>query len=132
GAGAGRHEDLARRIDPHRRALERSHAGSLDIAADAETEVTTLVPRRALALAKRRDTADRVERLPQRPRIIAAVVDDGLAVTIGNAHAIGHFVGPDHVAQAHVRGLETEFAGNEIDDPLHGKGGFGTPCPSIR
>ena len=132
GAGAGRHEDLARRIDPHHRALERTHAGSLDIAADAETEVTTLLPRRALALAKRRDTAERIERLPQRPRIIAAVVDDGFAVAIGHAHAIGHFVGPDHVAQAHFGGLEAELAGHEIDDPLHRKRGFRAPCSPIR
>ncbi len=90
------------------------------------------MPHHALALAKRRDAADRIERLPQRARIIAAVVDDRLAVAIGNAHVIGHFVGADHVAQSHVGGFEAELAGNEIDDPLHCKGGFRTACSSIR
>src|SRR5262249_62407359 len=108
GPGAGGHEDLARRIVPHRRALERPNAGSLDIAADAETEVTALLPRRALALAKRRDAADGIERLPQRPLIITAVVNNRLAVAIGNADGIGHFVGVDHVAQAHVGGLRAQ------------------------
>src|SRR5262249_62322131 len=105
GPAPGRHEHLARRIDPYRRALERAHARSFDVAADAETEVTALVSRRALALAKRGDAADRTERLLQRPLIIAAVVDDGLAVAIGNADVIRHFVGADHVARAHFAGF---------------------------
>src|SRR5262249_58881067 len=82
GTGSGRHEELARRIDPYRGALERANARALDVAADAKTEVTALVSRRALALAKRGDAADRIESLPQRPLIIAAVVDDGLALAL--------------------------------------------------
>src|SRR5262249_56052908 len=64
GSGSGRHEELARRIDPYRGALERANARALDVAADAETEVTALVSRRALALAKRGDAADPLESLP--------------------------------------------------------------------
>ena len=33
---------------------------------------------------------------------------------------------------AHVGGFEAELAGNEIDDALHGKGGFRTAGSSIR
>src|SRR5262249_12518126 len=132
GAGPGRHEELARRIDPYRGALERAYARALDVAADAETEVTALVSRRALALAKRGDAAARIERLRQRPLIIAAVVDDGLAIAIGNADAIWHFVGADHVAQAHFGGFEAELAGNEVDDPLHRKGSLRAACSPIR
>jgi hypothetical protein len=94
--------------------------------------VTALVSRRALALAKRGDAADRIERLPQCPLIIAAVVDDGLAVAIGNADVIRHFVGADHVARAHFGGFEAELAGNEVDDPLHRKGSLRAACSPIR
>ena len=66
-AGAGGDVDLAGRIDAHRRAFERADAGALDIAADAEAEIAALFARRALALAKRRQAADRIERFVAAP-----------------------------------------------------------------
>jgi hypothetical protein len=74
-AGTRGEENLAGRIDPHRRTLERADAGALDIATDAEAEVATVCALRALALSERRNAAERGQRLPQRARIITAVVD---------------------------------------------------------
>ena len=92
-AGAGGHVELAGRVDAHRGALERADAGAFDVAAKAETEIAALLARLLLARAKSLDAADAVERLLQRLRIVAAVVDDRLAVAIGNAETIRHLVG---------------------------------------
>jgi hypothetical protein len=48
---------------------------------------------------------------------------------------VRHFLGLDHVPQAHVGRLETELACDEIDNPLHRKGGFraaGAPIRGVR
>src|SRR6202007_2996621 len=76
--GAGGKTDLARRIDPHSRPFERPDPGALDIAADAEPEISALSARLALTPTERRDAADRIERLLQAAWVIAAVVDDRL------------------------------------------------------
>ena len=123
-ASAGGDVDLAGRIDAHGRAFERSDAGAFDVAAEAETEIAALRARLALPLAKRRHAADRVERLLQRLRIVAAVVDDRLAVAIGNAEAIGHLGARDHVAHPHVGRIEAKLGGDQVHDPLHGEGRF--------
>src|SRR5262249_60419302 len=64
-AGARRDVDLAGRIDPHQRALERSDPGALDIAADAEPEMAAGLARFRLALAECFEAAARGERLLQ-------------------------------------------------------------------
>ena len=134
-AGAATRRRLAGRIDPHRRALERADAGALDVAADPEAEVAALLARRALARAKRRDAADRVERLAQRRpdnrrrhRRSARRRDREAPRDRASRRR-------DHVAQAHVGGLEAERAGDEIDRPLHREGGFraaGAPIGRVR
>ena len=107
-AGAARDVDLARRVDPDKGALERADAGALDIAADAEAEIAALAARLALAPPERLDAADRIERLLQGAGVIAAVVDDRLAVAIGDADPIRHLVGADHVAPPHLRRLQAQ------------------------
>ena len=108
--GAARDVDLAGRVDADKGALERPDPGPFDVAADAEPEIAPLGARRALAPAERLDTADRVERLFEGPWVIAAVVDDRLAVAVGNADPVRHLLGPDHVAPAHLRRLQAERA----------------------
>ena len=78
----------------------------------------------ALARAKRLDPADRGERLFEGARIVAAVVDDRLAVSIGNADAVRHFLGADHVAAAHFGRLQPQGSRHEVDRALHREGGF--------
>ena len=94
--------------------------------------MTAVLTRGALTPAECVDATDRGQRLAQRALIVAAVVDDRLAVAIGNAGAIRHLVGADHVAQANVGGLEAARGGDEIDDPLHRKGRFRTTGAPIR
>ena len=134
-AGAGGDIDLAGRIDAHGGALERADAGALDVAAEAETEIATLRARLVLPRPERRDAADAVERLLQGLWIVAAVVDDGLAVAIGNAETIRHLLVRDHVAQPHIGRIESEFAGDEVHCPLHRERGLrpsGAAIGSVR
>jgi hypothetical protein len=98
--GTGGDPNLARRIDPHSRHFERPDPGPLDIAADAKPQISALLARLALMPAERCDAADRVERLLQSARVIAAVTDDRFVVAIEGARAIGHLLGADHVAPA--------------------------------
>ncbi len=81
--------------------------------------MAALAPRRVLAAPERLDPADRGERLFERPRIIAAVVDDRLAVAIGDADPVRHLVRPDHVAPAHFGRLQPQMARDEVDRALH-------------
>jgi len=63
--------------------------------------------------------------------IIAAVVDDRLAVAIGDADPVRHLVGRDHVAAAHLGRSETEAARHQVDRALHREGGFRTAGAAI-
>ena len=85
-----------------------------------------------LALAKRGKTADCRERLVQCAGIIAAVIDDGLAVTIENAQLVGHLVRPDHVAPSHLCGLKAEVSGNQVHHALGHQRCFRAASATIR
>src|SRR5271165_119680 len=127
----GGYIDLAGGIDAHGRTFERPYPGPLDIAADAESEIAALSARLALTLAERRDAADGIERFLQSARVISAVVDDRLAVAIEDARAIGHLLGADHVAPAHLRRLQSQTPGHEVDNPLHREHRFRTPRTTV-
>jgi len=58
-------------------------------------------------LAERLYPADRIERLLQGARIIAAVIDDRFAVAVWDADPIWHLLGADHVVPSHFGGLQT-------------------------
>src|SRR5439155_14878142 len=105
-SGAAGDVDLARRVDTDEGALERADPGAFDVAAEAEPEIPALGARFGLAAAEGLDPANRVERLLQRAGIIAAVVDDRLAVAIRDADPVRHLVGADHVAAAHFGRFE--------------------------
>src|SRR5262249_58378879 len=117
-AGAGRDVDFSGRIDADGRALERSHAGALDIAAHAQTEISPFVPRRALALPKRGKAPDSGERLLQRRGIIAAVIGDRLAVAIRNARPIRHPLRADPIAPAAPRRPKPDPPRQAVHDGL--------------
>src|SRR5439155_581453 len=91
---------------------------------EAEPEIPALGARFGLAAAEGLDPANRVERLLQRAGIIAAVVDDRLAVAIRDADPVRHLVGADHVAAAHFGRFETEGARHEVYRTFHREGGF--------
>jgi len=57
-------------------------------------------------LAERLDPSDRIERVLQGARIIAAIKDNRFAVAVRDADPIGHLVGADHVAPAHFGRLQ--------------------------
>src|SRR5436309_1653394 len=81
----GRGADLAGRVDADNCAFERPYPGPLDIAADAEPEMAALGPRLGLPPAECLDPAHCGERLVESAGVIAAVVDDRLAVAIDHA-----------------------------------------------
>src|SRR5262249_19000114 len=95
---AARDVDLAPGIDPAAGALERPGPGALDVIADAEAEIAVLGERLLLTPAEGVEAADGVERFLQGARVVAAVIDDRLAVPIRDADAIRHLLGADHVA----------------------------------
>src|SRR5262249_59893482 len=84
------HVDLSRSFDAHGRAFERTYPCAFVVAADAEAEISPLTARRALAGAKGINTAERLERLLQCERIVAAVEYHWLTIAIEEAVAIRH------------------------------------------
>src|SRR5207249_520944 len=103
---------------------ERTDAGPLDVAADAETEIAAVAARHGLTIAERFDAAYRVERLLQGAGIIAAVVDDRLAVAVGNADRVRRRLGGYHVAVTQLGGFEAEMPRDEVDRALHRERSF--------
>ena len=123
-SGAAGDINLARGVDAHKGALEGADTGAFDVAADTEPEIAAVGARLGLAAAKSVDAADRVERLLQRPGVIAAVINDRLAIAVRNPDAVGHLLGGDHVTAANFGGFETEGARDQIDTALHREGRF--------
>ena len=80
-------------VDAHRRAFERADAGALGVAAEPEPEIAALLARASRWRSPECvDAAERIERLLQSARVVAAVVDDRLAVAIGNAQRVRHLL----------------------------------------
>ncbi len=52
-------------------------------------------------------------------RIIAAVVDQRLAVAEDQADLVGHLLGLDEIAPAHLGAIELQFARDAVHQPLH-------------
>src|SRR5207244_8932540 len=75
---AGRNDDLTGGINAHLRALERTHAGSLHVTADADTKVVSLLPQ-LLLLFTQLFIACCFQCLSQSLGIVSAVVEIGRA-----------------------------------------------------
>ena len=129
---AGRHDDLPGGIDANHCAFEGADAGAFGVGGKAEAEISSVFAGLLLPLAKRRDSADCGQRFAQAFRIVAAVVDDRIAVSVKQADAIGHLLGAHHVAQANIRRFELELGGDEIDHAFHRKHGLRAAGPAIR
>jgi hypothetical protein len=54
-------------------------------------------------------------------RIIAAVVNQRLAVAENQADLVGHLLGLDEIAPAHLGTIELQFAGDAVEQSLHGE-----------
>src|SRR5262249_60632435 len=94
--------------------------------------MAALSTRFALTTPKCREAAHGYQRLLQGGWVVAAVIDDGLAVTVENTEAIGHFLRPDHVTPPHFCGLELEASGNEIHHPLRDYRHLGGSRAAVR
>ena len=123
-SGAAGDVDLAGGVDTHKRALERADPGALDVAANTEAEIAALAAHFCLTPSEGFDPADRVERLLQCAGIIAAVIDDRLAIAVRDAYPIWHLIGADHIAAAHLGGLQAQGARHEIYRTFHREGSF--------
>ena len=117
--GAGRNRDLAARQHPHGHALERTEAGALDVVGDADADEAALAE--AARWRWRNLVAGKRERGLLASRIIAAVVDQRLAVAENQADLVGHLLGLDEIARAHLGAIELELARDAVDQPLHGE-----------
>ena len=112
-------------------AFERPDASAFDITRDTKTEIATLLADLLLASTECWKTADRTEHLVQSTRIIPAVVDDGLAVSVRDPHRIRHLICTDHVAPPHLSRFESKRRRNQIHCTLHCKRRLWTACSSI-
>src|SRR6202034_3968145 len=116
--GAGGDSDLTARQDAYGDALKRAEPGAFDVIANADTDQPALLKRRALPLAK-----PFIARKPQRfvlsLRIIAAVIDQWLAVAEQQADCVGHLFRLDEIAPPHFGAVKRQLARDTVDEPLH-------------
>ena len=88
----------------------------------------------ALAHPESVESADFRQHLLQHKRVVAAVINNGLAVAVGNARGIGHIGGGDEVAPTHRRRFHAKLARNQVHqafDHLHRLGSAGTAIGRI-
>ena len=128
---AARDQDLAARLHPDVRALVRTDAGPLDVAADAKAEVAPARPGVGLP-GPEVPVADHVEGHLEPRRVVAAVVARGTAVLEREPDVPWELVRPDEVAASHLDGLDAELARDEADHPLHHERAVRTPGAAVR
>src|SRR5690606_32778804 len=116
--GAGIGGDVAIGADAYRHTLIGAKPGGLDGIADADADVAALRQRRLLAFGEGR-VVHGLERHLLAFRIVAAVIDDRPAVAENDADVVGHLFGRDEVAPANLGGIEPEFLGDALQEPLH-------------
>ena len=80
---------------------------------------STYMPRPMPTLSPAGLRAQLLERLLQQRRIVAAVVDDHVAVLPRDADLVGKLVGLDEVAPAHLGPVEAELGGDRVQRALH-------------
>src|SRR5919197_2951747 len=94
GSGTGGNHHAPREVDAHSRSLERSDAGALDVASDADATVDALPAERLLFPAELR-VAGGLQRRVERGREVSAVVHERVAVTVRHTEVVRHLLGPD-------------------------------------
>src|SRR5690606_3688909 len=72
-----------------------------------------------------------LKRLLEGGGVIATVVYDRLSISVEDAHRVRHLVWPDHVAAAHLRGLDIQLRRDKINEALHYMHGFRAPGPTV-
>ena len=113
-------------LDVHVPALVGADAGALDVAADAQADAAAL----ALGLlAVRREVVPAHQRLElgQGCREVTRVVLQRPPVLEHQAVVVGHLVGLDEVAGAHLGAVEAEVRRDRIHRPLHRVAPLGAP-----
>jgi hypothetical protein len=117
GRHAGEDGDAPRRIRADRRALERAHAGQLDVAREADAEQPALL---AGAQAIRH-----LQRAAQHRRVIAAVIDDvAESAVVGQAGVVGHVGGLYEVGEPDGGAVAASLAGDQVHDALEREHGL--------
>ena len=118
-ARGGNH--LSRHEHLHVRALVRTYASALDVHAQAHADV--------LAGGLRTQF---LERGLQELRIVAAVVDDRVAVLPADADVVWKLVGLDEVAAAHLGPVDADVGGDGVERALHDEARVRAASAAIR
>ena len=114
------------------RALERPHAGQLDVARDAHAQQPARLPgvttflRQALVVSH-------LERTTEHGGIVAAVVDHvARAAIVRQAHVVRHVRRLHQIGEAHRGAVAAGLAGDEIHHPLDDEHGLRLARPAVR
>ena len=118
GRQAGRDVDPAARLHVDVPALVGADAGALDVAADAEADPATLGCG-LLPVCREVVPADERLELGQGCREVAGVVLQRPAVLEHQPLVVGHLLGLDEVARAHLGAVEAELGRDGVHRALH-------------
>src|SRR5207249_1248537 len=121
---AGEDGEAARRIGADRRALERAHAGQLEVAGEADAEEAALLAG-AQAFLREPIPPGHLQRAAQHRRVVAAVVDDvAEAAVVGQADVVWHVGGLYEVREADGGAIAAGLAGDQVHDALEHEDGL--------
>jgi len=118
---SSRRHHLARNEHLYVRALVRPDPGALDIDADAHSHVLACRP-----WTKHRD------RPFEESGVVAAVVDDSVAVLPRDPDLVGKLVRLNEVAPTHLDSIKTKLRCDRVESSLHDKARMGTSGAAIR
>src|SRR5262249_45480028 len=108
---AGSHSHLATRQHADGHALEGSKARAFDIGGNTDADIFAVPARLPLAFVET-PVVGKAQGSIVSCRIVAAVVDERLAVTEGQADRVRHLLGPNVVAAAQVSRIDRQLTGN--------------------
>ena len=126
GRGAGVGGDRPRRLHAHHRALEGPEAAHLHVDGLADAEQRAVVARHPLLLlAPQRVHASQLQRLHERPVVLAGVV------VLAGRSRVRERAGGDEVLPADLLGRLAQLGGDDVDQPLQVVGGLGPAGPAV-
>jgi hypothetical protein len=112
-------------------AFERPKPRTLDIGADADTEIAPFLARTLLA-PRKICVVRQCRGFVERSRVIAAVINDGLSVAEGEPDLVRHLFRLNEIAPANLRRIDLQFVRRTINQPLHHEHRLRTPRATHR